>query len=383
MYRLSGQVQHYAWGTTDAIAELLGTPATGEPQAEYWLGAHSSAPSKLSDGRGLDIAITEHPALLGESVRRRFGDRLPFLLKILSAAKALSLQAHPSRSQAEEGYRAEESAGLARDAVERNYRDDWPKPEAIIARTEFSGLCGFRSVAAAREALNLFNAPRELVTELSGAAPLEHAFLAALELTERQVRKVVDTAHTYAEAGGPAGRDARTVLQLARDFPDDPGIVAALMLNRVDLQPGEALFLGAGNMHAYLHGTGIEIMANSDNVLRGGLTPKHIDVAELSRVVDFSPEVPRVLHPVPEGPGISRYPTPAPEFAIWEVRDPVAASVPATDAPRILLSVAGDLRLTGTGQELTLETGQAVFLPAGEAVTVDGTGLGYLAGPGD
>lgn len=381
MHLLTGRIQYYAWGTTDAIPRLLGVPETGEPHAEYWLGAHTSAPATLPGGTGLDAALAEHPDWLGEDSRRAFGDRLPYLLKVLSADRALSLQAHPTREQAQQGYAAERAAGVDPGAPTRNYADDWPKPEALIARTPFSALCGFRTVDDARDALNTLNAPRPLVAELDGPDPLRAAFFAALGLADFQVRKVVDTAWAYAEAGGRPGALARTVLELDRAFGLDPGIVASLLLNRIELEPDQAIFLGAGNLHAYLSGTGIEIMANSDNVLRGGLTRKHIDTAELGRIVDFTPGAPTIITGVEEAPGLLRYPTPAPEFAIWRLASPAGLELPAAGAARIVLVADGELTLTGAS-ELIIDAGAAAFLPAGEAVTATGTGTAYLAAPG-
>lgn len=391
MQQLTGTIRAYAWGTTDQIPQLLHRPVTDEPQAEYWLGTHPSGPAVLDCGRELTDALAEEPTLVGEEPLAQFGPGLPYLLKVLSAARALSLQAHPSREQAVAGYAREEAAGVPRDAAHRNYSDDWPKPEAMVARTEFHGLCGFREPTETAELLRAWQVPglARVVDPLEspgGADGVREAFLAALQADAELVRQVVAAAGQQVATPGPGADLAATALELAESFPDDPGIIAALLLNRIVLQPGEAFFMDAGNMHAYLRGTGIEVMANSDNVLRGGLTGKHVDIDELASVVSFAPERPEVIRPVEEAPGLSRYPTPAPEFALWRMDDPQATPLPAPRRGRIVLVTDGALEL-GVGEErIGVCSGEAVFVSAlddAEApVTVSGTGTGFVAAPG-
>ncbi len=394
MLRMEGVVQPYAWGSKTFIPELLGTRATDDPQAELWLGAHPSALSVL-DGRPIDEVIAEDPeGVLGAASVQEFGPRLSFLLKVLAAAEPLSLQAHPSRQQAEEGYAREEQAGVAVDAKDRLFKDDWPKPEMLCALVESEALCGFRDPTRTYA----------LVEQLGGQkllrlmAPLSDTSLAANERLERVFTTIMrlDDPKPYVSevseraaaleahhAGGELGQLADTVRLLADHHPDDPGVLAAILMNRVVLQPGDAIFLDAGNLHAYLHGAGIEIMANSDNVLRGGLTSKHVDVDELTAVLDFNPIPGDTLSPEPVSRGVVRYPTPATEFALWRLTpsgSPV--EVPETAAGRALIVVDGSVTLTSDGANLLLDQGQAAFLEAGSAATATGSGTAFLAGPG-
>ncbi|MGW1143337.1 mannose-6-phosphate isomerase, class I, partial [Streptomyces zhihengii] len=315
MDRLDNTVRPYAWGSTTAIPHLLGVEPTGEPQAEMWMGAHPGAPSLTARGP-LDEVVAEDPEKeLGRAAVARFGPRLPFLLKLLAAGAPLSLQVHPDLEQAREGYEDEESRGVPIDAPHRNYKDANHKPELICALTEFDGLCGFRAPEEAADFLAALDvdalkpyvdllrahpeeaALREVLTAVLGADPDEMA------------RTVTETTAACARLGG----DHAPYADLAHHYPGDPGVIAAMLLNHVRLQPGEALFLGAGIPHAYLNGLGVEIMANSDNVLRCGLTPKHVDVPELLRVVRFEASDPGVLRPEASADGEELYATPIDE----------------------------------------------------------------------
>lgn len=391
MQTLTGIIQDYAWGSTDGIPAALGTDATDSPQAEYWLGAHPKAPSVLPDGTTLDTLLDRQPELIGTATIDRFGPRLPFLFKILSARQALSLQAHPSRAQAIDGFERENKEGIPLDAPHRNYRDDWPKPEALVALTEFHGLCGFRDPGRTRDLFGRLNVPAAdgLVEPLADLDGIARVFLEVLALGDTQaelIEAVVEAARPYAEAEPSDDPEfnlfCTTAVELARDYPGDPGILAALLLNRIVLQPGDAFAMPAGNMHAYLRGTGIEIMANSDNVLRGGLTPKHIDVDELAQVVDFLPGFPGLIEPVELSPGVLQFRTQAPEFGVFEIRAASDQGIPETDSARILLVVEGSLTLTDGVDTLELRKGQAVFLGAGEQIRVDGDGQAFMASAG-
>lgn len=392
MHHLTGALMHYPWGTTDFIPDLLGRPADGRPVAEYWLGAHAGAPATL-DSTPLNVAIAEDPALLGRRAADTFGPQLPYLMKVLSARHALSLQAHPSREQARAGYAREEAAGIDRAAPERTYADDWPKPEVMVALTEFHTLSGFRDPLATAELLDglgvgdvaaSLTAP---LTQRTGSAALAEVFLDLLSADgDRQelVNQVLSAAVRHADDPGPLGEFARTALELDGTFPGDPGILAALLLNRVTLRPGEALFVDHGTLHAHLRGSGIEVMAASDNVVRGGLTAKHIDVDELVRVVDFSPSRPRVLPADPVGPGVWAYRTPCPEFDVWRV-EPTAdgAALPGEDSARIVLVTRGTVTLTSAGRALELRCGEAAFVSALDAgVTASGEGQAFVSAPG-
>ncbi|MFT4108190.1 mannose-6-phosphate isomerase, class I [Propionicimonas sp.] len=392
MQLLHGTVQHYAWGTTDAIPEILGIPADGRPFAEYWLGAHPLSPSEV-DGEKLDAAIAARPWLVGEPSRKAFGDQLPYLLKVLSARHALSLQVHPSRDQAREGYDRENAAGIAMDAPERTYRDDWPKPEILVALDEFHTLSGFRDPKRTASLFEALGVAEELssvigpLTERKGSAALAEVFLDVLSLQGERAKLselVCAAAMRHKDDEGEIGDFARTVLELDEVFPSDPGILAALLMNRVVLQPGEAVFVPAGHMHAHLRGTGIEVMANSDNVIRGGLTNKHVDVGELVKVVDFSSGEPEVTRPEPVSPGVDRYPTPCPEFDVWRITGFAEAgvAVPGEGSARELLMVSGDAELVTGEDRLPLGRGGAAFLAADDVVTLRGDAVAFVAASG-
>lgn len=390
---MEGVVQPYAWGSKTFLPELLGTEPTDEPQAELWLGAHPSAPATL-DGRSIDEVIAVDPeGVLGTASVEEFGPRLSYLLKVLAADEPLSLQAHPSRKQAEEGYAREEKAGVPRDAKNRLFKDDWPKPELLCALIESEALCGFRPPGKTYALVAQLGASRttELLAPLGDESVpepdrIERVFAAVMRLEDpesyvSELRSAADALDDCAD--GEVALLADTVRRLSDPYPADPGVLAALLMNRIKLQPGEAMFLDAGNLHAYLHGAGIEIMANSDNVLRGGLTSKHVDIEELVSILDFCPITDDRVEPEPGFPGVDQYPTPATEFALWRVA-PAGSSVevPATESGRALVVVEGSVTLSSDDSDLAVERGQAAFLEAGTSAKASGDGTAFLAGPG-
>lgn len=387
--RLTGAIQPYAWGSTTFIPALLGTEATDEPQAELWLGAHASASASVG-GRGLDEVIAADPSgVVGDAVVEEFGAKLPYLLKVLGIAQPLSLQAHPSRSQAEAGFARENEAGIALDATNRLYKDDWPKPEMLVALVDSEALCGFRDPL---ETYDLFGqlgvaAAADLVGPLADeSVPPDRRLASVFESLLRlgsdgaaTVSAVVAAAQDIAVAGA-LGLFARTARELGEHYPGDSGVLAALLMNRIAVKPNQAVFLPAGNLHAYLHGGGVEIMANSDNVMRGGLTPKHVDVGGLLAILDFTPGFPGFVKPVEEKPGCWRYPTPAPEFALWRLEPrETAVSVPGLGSGRVLLVTDGSAVVAG---HLALARGQAAFARPSEDLVVSGDGTVFVAGPG-
>ncbi|MGD8215249.1 mannose-6-phosphate isomerase, class I [Aestuariimicrobium sp. Y1814] len=397
MLLLEGRIQNYAWGSVDSIPSILGVDPTGEPQAELWLGAHGLAPSDLPEqGRDLRTWLSEHPEALGQRSVEAFGPRLPFLLKVLAAAQPLSLQAHPNREQAEAGFAAENERGLSLTDPRRSFKDDWPKPEMAVALTEFSTLTGFRPAAQTAALFEGLGVAAELasvigpLTQRSGSAALAEVFLDALSLSEERrglVDMVVAAALRHLDSPGELGKFARTAVELDEHYPGDRGILAALLLNRLDMTPGQALHLYPGNMHAHLKGTCLEIMASSDNVLRGGLTHKHIDVDSLVQVVDFVAEVPQLVEPDCSTPGLRHYPTPSPEFDLWMVElgrhgqsEPVV--LPAAEHARILLVLDGYLACASAEETTELVKGQSAFIPAGEIVRVQGDAEAVLASTG-
>lgn len=376
MFRLENSVQPYAWGSVTAIPTLLGLPSTGGPQAELWLGAHPSAPSRLN-GRSLESLITEAPRpMLGAQVEQRFGQRLPFLLKVLAAAKPLSLQAHPSLAQAQAGFAREEAAGVPRTAANRNYKDPNHKPELICALTPFRALCGFRRVDDTRALLSALGvaelAPFLETLSRGGLRSLfERVMTVPAAEREPLVRAVVAACASRPPAAFSA--ECANAVALEREYPGDVGVIGALLLNLVTLRPGEALSLGAGNLHAYLEGTGIELMANSDNVLRGGLTPKHVDVPELLRVLDFTDGPVAVV--MARGAPEAVYPTPFPDFRLSRVDVSAALSL-SRNGPDLLLCVDGEVLVNG----LALVRGQSAFAPFDDGpLVLSGRGVMYRA----
>ncbi|GAA2567501.1 mannose-6-phosphate isomerase, class I [Pseudonocardia hydrocarbonoxydans] len=400
MELLENPVRPYSWGSRTVIADLLGEEVPSpHPQAELWLGAHPGAPSHLVDGHGsrtslLDAITADPRGRLGPDRADRWDGRLPFLFKVLAADEPLSLQAHPSAAQAAEGFAREEAAGLDRDAPDRNYRDAQHKPELVCALTEFHALIGFREPTATVELLRDLDVPALAGhAELLAAQPDHHGLRALFTTWITLPQSSLDTLVPALQEGcvrlaGGSERfsaEARTVLELSERYPGDAGVLAALLLRRVTLAPGEALYLPAGNLHAYLSGAAVELMANSDNVLRGGLTPKHVDVPELLRVLDFTAPSAPVLHGTPDA-GWCRYDTPATEFLLrrWE-GGPDDVRVPG-DGPRILLCTSGAAAVRSGAAELAVKRGASVWLGASDTdVTVsaraEGTQL-FLAGDG-
>jgi mannose-6-phosphate isomerase len=367
---IDGVLRRYEWGSRTAIPQLLGVEPDGRPAAELWFGAHPDDPSPVParDTTLAALVAAAPDALLGPSVLDRFGPQLPFLLKILAADKALSIQVHPTREQAQAGFAAEEAAGVARSAPDRNYRDANHKPELICALTEFDALCGFRPVADTRALLAELAVPelQFMVEALAGPDPLRAAFTAVLTHPHPAPAVAALTARVARAEDGPQ-RAARLA---AHDFPGDVGVLLTLLLNYVRLAPGESIFLGAGNVHAYLRGTGVEIMANSDNVLRCGLTPKHVDVPELLKITDF------VELADPRWPSVGgTFAVPVPDFRLTrlEVEEPTGLDDPG---PLIVLCTEGAAEVDG----VRLRPGHAAFVPAATPTTVAGEAVVYVAG---
>ena len=395
MLRLSNPVRPYSWGSTSAIADLLGIADDGEPKAELWLGAHPDSPSLLPDGGRLDELIAaDARGLVGPDVEEAFGQRLPYLLKVLSAAQPLSLQVHPDVEQAEAGFADEESRGVPRDAANRRYRDPFHKPEMVVALTPFDALCGLRDPALTLTLLGALDVEHPAWThllDLLASADSSRALRDAVSWLLGGDERVPSLVRAVGRAAAAAAEtpEFATAAALAEAYPGDPGVLVALLLNRVRLAPGEALFLPAGNIHAYLQGTAVEVMASSDNVLRAGLTPKHVDAAELMRITDFTPRPIPVVVPECAGP-IAVYRPGAAEFEL------VFVTLGADDGtewhelpvfgPRILLVLAGELdaRVAGPSTGSIVEhvvRGGSLFVPAASGrLSVRGVGTAVVAG---
>lgn len=356
MQRLGPQVQHYAWGSTTAIPELLGVEPDGRPWAEMWIGDHPRSPSiVLATGEPLEAD-------------------LPFLLKILAAAEPLSIQTHPSLAQAQAGFERENRAGIAIDAPNRTYRDANHKPELICALTEFDALVGFRrpaDIIAEYEGLESTKPILERLAGVPGQANESQRLQAAAEwllrLPESDVAPLV----------AAVAAEVPLTATLHSFHPGDRGALVGLLLHRVRLEPGEAVFLGAGNLHAYISGVGVELMANSDNVVRGGLTPKHIDVDELLAVVSFDPFDPDI-QPV-DGPE-QRYRSPGAGFTLDRVEAPKGTAFVEATGPELVAVTSGAITLTSTRHApIPLEPGQAVYIEPGASYTARGSGVVWRA----
>lgn len=390
MNLLRGAIRTYAWGSRTAIAEFTGRPTpTPHPEAELWLGAHPADPAYLETGGGaeslLEVVAADPIGQLGAASVAEFGDQLPFLLKVLAADEPLSLQAHPSAQQAADGFAREEAAGVPLNSPIRNYRDRNHKPELVVALDRFEALAGFRDPG---DTVYLFRALDvealtpyvNLLAGQSDADGLRALFTTWITLPQPSldvlVPAVLDGAVRYLSSDDARFvGEARTLLELGERYPADAGVLASLLLNRLTLEPGEGIYLPAGNLHAYLRGLAVEVMANSDNVLRGGLTPKHVDVPELLRVLDFSPASEAHLHVETVTDGAqTRYRTPAREFALsrFDLADGEPTQV-GIKGPRILLCTQGDVTLDGSGTGLKVRAGQSVWVPAdGGSVTLTG-----------
>lgn len=397
MYKLTNVLRPYPWGSQTAIAQLLGREPSGGPEAELWLGAHPDAPSVAHTADGpvpLDALITAEPQrTLGSESRARFGDRLPFLMKLLAADKALSLQVHPSLAQARAGFAAENAAGVPRAAANRSYRDDNHKPEMIYALTRFGALCGFRAAAEsaavfAELAASVAPQPDPLLSDIAAILRGPDESKALQAAFQRLISGAADVVTALALVQQHLGAQAaltdptlRTVSQLCTEFPGDPGALISLLLNVVELEPGECIALPAGNVHAYLHGLGVEVMASSDNVLRGGLTGKHLDVPELLRTIDFRAlPVPHV-EGVATGLGQQLFDPGFGEFGLQRISiEAGAGPVPlAQHGALLILLVSGSALLDSPRGDLQLHRGESAFVPDVEAPTILHSATGCLA----
>jgi mannose-6-phosphate isomerase len=396
MYSLENQVKEYAWGSHTAIAELLGQPSPSpRPQAELWLGAHPQAPSRVHRNGAwqslLEVIAAAPETVLGAGVVSKFGAALPFLFKVLAAQTPLSLQAHPNSEQARSGFDAEELAKVPLEAPHRNYKDRNHKPELLCALGPFELLSGFRK---ASDTVRLFEslgieALKQPIAALSRSPDEEGLKIlfrwlmgATGPVREEVVRATLSACKSRVDDGGEFARECQWSLRLGAWYPGDIGVTAALLLTLVTLEKGQAVYLPAGHLHSYLKGTGIEIMANSDNVIRGGLTPKYVDVAELLRVLTFANGPVTVISPRGDGGPERVYATPAQEFRLStiELRHPQIFRAADRTGPEILLCTDGSLLLSCEGPPRALPKGGSVFVPASVgAYEIGGTGTAFRA----
>ncbi|MAP63241.1 MAG: mannose-6-phosphate isomerase, class I [Microbacterium sp.] len=380
---LTNTPRDYAWGSTDLIARLEGREPTGRPEAEVWLGDHPGNPAVTGDGRTLDAWLAEDGASVGAPAK------LSFLLKLLAAGSPLSIQAHPSKAQAEAGFAREEQEGIPRDAGHRTYRDDNHKPELIVAVSdEFHALAGLRPLADTHRLLALLGPAGTPLAARLREADAEASLADTIAwLLSGDAQAEVD-ALIHAAVTAPRGTEFDAELDLvahvAEAYPSDPGVIVAMLMNLVVLAPGEGLYVPAGVLHAYVSGLGVELMAASDNVLRGGLTPKHIDVDELMTVLTPAPGPAPLVSAEEEGAGVWRYPTPAPDFSLRRAdvaadRD-VSVVVPET---AILLGTTGSVTVQSGTEAVELTPGRSLLVtPEADGIALRGSGTAYIASTG-
>lgn len=381
-FKLNNKVQNYDWGDTSFIPDLLGIENKENlPYAELWMGAHPKASSELEDGTPLiDYISSNTNKVLGNSIAAEFGN-LPYLFKVLSAGSPLSIQVHPDKNRAEEGFYSENKKGIALDAFNRNYKDDNHKPEIICALTPFWAMKGFRSAHAIYELILLSTSPilkdlgAVLVdSSLSEWDQLKGFFVALMNLQNKKTKKLISELSSFAVHSDHTV--FKWIARLLEFYPGDIGALAPLYLNLIHLKPGEALYLGAGVLHAYLEGTGMELMANSDNVLRGGLTAKFMDPKELIEVVLFDSDDPEILHPVHNGDEWI-YNTPSREFQLSRISVETHAVLGGPVTPSILICVEGFCEIDGK----IIKRGETLFIPSSKrAIDVKGNGVLYRAG---
>jgi len=391
---LKNPIQNYAWGSHAAIAELTGKPfPTEEPEAEMWMGAHPKAPSMVQTRQGdeslMDL-IQQHPHdILGWETAKVFNNRLPYLFKVLAIEKPLSIQVHPNREQAKSGFARENSRGLPMDAAVRNYRDDNHKPECICALTHFWALNGFRDLAAMIHMLRetcadiLGRGIREL-EDHAGSQGLKPFLNILLNLKKDDIQRILRKAIPHAEALKGQDPAFDWVIRLHRTYPGDIGVLFPLILNLVCLNPGQAMYLPAGQMHAYLKGVGIELMANSDNVLRGGLTPKHVDVSELLNILNFDDQPLEIIEPEKRRTCERVYATPTSEFelSVIEIGEGRSYKSGRQRGADILLVTSGKVYVTQGDQSepLKLAKGMCAIIPAAvNSYGIRGEGTIYKA----
>jgi mannose-6-phosphate isomerase len=385
--RMVNPVMTYAWGSRDAIATLQGRPASGVAEAELWMGAHPQSPSELildgSNRQSLDAVIAAAPVgVLGQRCVDQFGPRLPFLLKVLAAEQPLSLQVHPDDEQARRGFAAEEAAGIDRLAADRNYRDPFGKPELLVALTDFHVLQGFRPAAEAAATLSALQVDGldPLIEALQGGTPTGEAFLRLIEWPAGDCARIVAEVSAACSALAANGVGP-WIARLAAAYPGDPGVVGVLLLNYLTLRPLQGLYVRPGQIHAYLHGTGIEVLGGSDNVIRGGLTPKHVSVAELRAILHVDAAAPAVVSPVASTGGGQTWPTLQPEFELR--RDKIGELHPLEPGgPSVLLCLEGTLEIGDRDGSVTLGPGESAFAFSGADLAVAGSGVLVRASPG-
>ena len=391
IYRLTGQVQHYAWGGKNYIASLIGlNSAKDQSCAEWWLGAHPSAPSEIENVTGKQSLIeflSQNPTALGQASRQQFGDELPYLLKILDVEKPLSIQLHPTKAQAEKGFEAENAKGVSLTDSTRTYKDRNHKPEMMIALSDFWLLHGFKTKSQILATLNARPSLQPLAKKLSTQSLAE--FYADVMLADQST--LANWLLPIIEANQQLYKNG----ELTLDNPDywllytmeamailpeklDAGLVCFYLFNIVHLKEGEGIFQEAGIPHAYLRGQNVELMACSDNVIRGGLTPKYVDIAELLKIVDCREITPQIISAAPQNQSEFTYKTPVKDFALAQIRiEPQQHTELNLQSAGILLVMQGELKIQEKSTVLTLKQGESAFITADSNVEIMSEKGGY------
>ena len=391
IYRLTGQVQHYAWGGKSYIASLIGfNSAKDQPCAEWWLGAHPSAPSEIDNAgnkQSLIQFLSQNPTALGQASRQQFGDELPYLLKILDVEKPLSIQLHPTKAQAEKGFEAENAKGVSLTDSTRTYKDRNHKPEMMIALSDFWLLHGFKIKSQILATLNVRPSLQPLAEKLGKQSLAE--FYADVMLADQST--LANWLLPIIEVNQQPYKNG----ELTLDNPDywvlytmeamaispeklDAGLVCFYLFNIVHLKEGEGIFQDAGIPHAYLRGQNVELMACSDNVIRGGLTPKYVDIAELLKIVDCREVTPQIISAAPQNQSEFTYKTPVKDFALAQIRvEPQQHTELNLQSAGILLVMQGELKIQEKSTALTLKQGESAFITADSNVEIMSEKGGY------
>lgn len=382
MQKMHNGVQNYAWGSKDALTKLYGIKdAEGRPMAELWMGAHPKCSSQIENSRGENLSLRDQisaglSAQLGEKVAKRFGE-LPFLFKVLCADQPLSIQVHPSKSAAEIGYAKENAAGIPLDAAERNYKDPNHKPELVYALTPFQAMNGFRELREIVSLLQPVAGAHPLIASFLTSPDVDHLrtlFAGLLSLEGEDKSRALDVLKSVLDE--QQGEPWDTIRSISEFYPDDSGLFSPLLLNVITLQPGEGMFLYAETPHAYLKGVSLEVMANSDNVLRAGLTPKYIDIPELLANLKFNarPASELLTTPVVKGAELN-FPIPVEDFAFSIHSLSAEPQTLEQDSAAIVFCIEGQSVLVKNNQTLVLNPGESCFLSATESpVTTSGNG---------
>jgi mannose-6-phosphate isomerase len=387
-FKLINQIQKYPWGSTDYIANLLGKENLNEHWAELWIGDHSRAPSSAVLDSGIsplnEVLLNHSEDILGEDTNR-FGKQLPFLFKVLSAESPLSIQAHPDKTKAEYGYRDENQKHIALDAYNRNYKDDNHKPEIICALTPFIAMCGFCKSKIIENNFLKLNSPvfsRYLQDSLlDNKNSIKLFFSSLMNLDSGSLSNLIRTAVLWAD--NSSSLEASLIKKFSGMYENDPGILAPLFLNVYNLDPGQALYQGPGELHAYVEGTGIELMSNSDNVLRGGLSPKFVDVQELLKVLTFNSSDKKVLEATKNKQGIFEYSTPSYEFILkhLELNRQKDLEINNRKSLEILLCISGTAILKFDSGSISVNKGESILVPASiNSIKINGNADIYSAG---